>query len=156
MRTWRWKIFHNEVRISYQNQDWLSEYWLRFGTKQETLRLLQGFDDSCGWNFRRRFRMWEKINGKCCFRSKEKVLEGSNGLTWGSIQTAVWHGVRLCQGPFIRYLWYWVTGGQDDSSEQWSPSLQLCSDMWCLLVEILRSWESRDCSRPWLFLDVGL
>lgn len=30
--------------------------------------------------------MWEKINGKCCFRSKEKI-EGSNGLRWGSIQT---------------------------------------------------------------------
>lgn len=44
--------------------------------------------------------------------------------------------------------------GTDDSSEQWSPSLQQCSDM-CLLVEIFRSWESHDCSRPWL-LDVGL
>lgn len=31
--------------------------------------------------------MWEKINGKCCFGSKEKILEGSNGLRWGSIQT---------------------------------------------------------------------
>lgn len=28
--------------------------------------------------------MWEKINDKCCFRSKEKVLEGSDG--GGSIQ----------------------------------------------------------------------
>lgn len=30
--------------------------------------------------------MWEKINGKCCFRSKGKVLEGSDGPRGGSIQ----------------------------------------------------------------------
>lgn len=30
------------MRISYQNQDWLSENWLRFGKKQKKLRLLQG------------------------------------------------------------------------------------------------------------------
>lgn len=28
-----------------------------------------------------------KTSGKCCFRSKGKVLEGSNGLRWGGIQT---------------------------------------------------------------------
>lgn len=74
------------MRISYQTQDRISENWLRFGKKKKKLRLLQGFNDSCGWNFRRGFRMREKINGKYFLRSKEKISEGSNGLRRGSIQ----------------------------------------------------------------------
>lgn len=56
--------------------------------------------------------MWGKINGKCIFRSKEKILEGSKGVRWKAFRLSVmWPWSKTVSsalvslpGPFIGYL----------------------------------------------------
>lgn len=94
--------------------------------------------------------MWEKINGKCCFRSKEKVLEVSDGLRWGSIQTAVWHGVRL-SGTIHRVsviLGNWGTGGQLRAVELLPAAVQ-----WDVMFA---SRNPQVLGVPWLFETMAL
>jgi len=47
--------------------------------------------------------MWEKIHGKCFFRSREKILEGMKGLGWPWNEAV--HTARVSRfGPSVKYL----------------------------------------------------
>lgn len=68
--------------------------------------------------------MREKISGKCCFRSKEKILEGSNGLRWGSIHTL--RGMAWVAGTIH---WHFVMlGNCGDRVTAQGTGVSPCSD----------------------------
>lgn len=77
------------------------------------------------------------------------------GLGWPWNESAPSACISLF-GPFIRYLWQWVTMGTQCQLGQRSPFLQQCSHRWCLVATVCRYWKPCDHSRSWLFLVVGL
>ena len=65
-------MFDDEGRISYQNQDQLSEYWLRFEKKQK-----KNSDSAREKNLRRKFGQFGN-NRYLCSRNKNNNDDGNN------------------------------------------------------------------------------
>lgn len=49
--------------------------------------------------------MWGKINGKCFFRLKEKILEGSKGVRWKVFRLFImWLWSKIVFSVFVSFF----------------------------------------------------